>query len=75
MHVDKLLAELKMIKGRQLAFCADLAGFSNEQVCRQAIAGNRDFICELLRRAQVAEVEGDYLIANELYKSFAKGLL
>ena len=71
-----MLAELQKIKGEHSAFEEiDLRNYSNEQVCRQAIVGNKAFIIELLRRGESAEVEGDYLIANQLYKSFAKGML
>ncbi|WOH38908.1 hypothetical protein RI844_06725 [Thalassotalea fonticola] len=76
MQLEKMLVELRKIKGVNFnELLVNLSDYSNEQVCRQALAGNKDFIVELLRRGEVAEIEGDYLIANDLYKNFAKGML
>ena len=76
MQLEKMLVELRKIKGVDFTEqFVSLNSFSNEQVCRQAISGNKSFIIELLRRGEVAEIEGDYLIANDLYKTFAKGMI
>ena len=53
----------------------DLSIFTIEQICQQACAGNKDFIIELIRRAETQEMEGDYIMANELYKKFTKGFI
>ncbi|TRX57036.1 hypothetical protein [Thalassomonas sp. M1454] len=53
----------------------DLSIFTVEQICQQACAGNKDFIIELIRRAEEQEIEGDYIMANELYKKFTKGFI
>ncbi|WP_068545398.1 hypothetical protein [Thalassotalea crassostreae] len=75
-NAAKMRAQLEQINGRQYHYTkVDLCRYSNEQICRQAINGNKAFILELIRRAEFAEEEGDYLIANELYKSMIKGLL
>lgn len=74
-QIHKMLLELRKINGERLENDILLTVFSNEHVCRQAILGNKVFIIELLRRAEFAEVEGDYLIANELYKRFTQGML
>ena len=68
--LNKMLIQLKKINGLK-----DLSLLSDEQVNQQAVAGNKDFILELLRRADAREIEGDYLMACELYKSFAKGFV
>ncbi len=76
MQLEKMLVELRKIKGANFnELLENLSDYSNEQVCRQASAGNKEFIVELLRRGEVAEIEGDYLIANELYKTFTKGMV
>ncbi|WNC73554.1 hypothetical protein RGQ13_06065 [Thalassotalea psychrophila] len=76
MQLEKMLVELRKIKGTNFTeSLVSLCDYSNEQVCRQALAGNKEFIVELLRRGEIAEIEGDYLIASELYKTFTKGMI
>ncbi|KGJ91075.1 hypothetical protein ND16A_0151 [Thalassotalea sp. ND16A] len=75
-QVNKMVSELRRINGnKSFEQIVDFNLFSNEQICQQAIAGNKPFIVELLRRGEVCEMEGDYLIANQLYKTFAQGFI
>lgn len=75
-QLNKMLIELTKINGKEdLQNNIDFQRFSNEDVCRQASLGNKIFIIELLRRSEASEEEGDYLIANELFKQFIKGML
>ncbi|OUS29657.1 hypothetical protein A9Q98_06105 [Thalassotalea sp. 42_200_T64] len=75
-QVNKMVSEFTRLNGKKhFENTVNFNEYSNEQICQQAIAGNKQFILELLRRGEVCELEGDYLIANELYKKLAKGFI
>ena len=72
-QVNKMLQQLKKIQGStKQVLPLDVARQEDEQVCKYAQAGNKDFQQELLRRAEIQEIEGDYVMATEFYKCFIK---
>ncbi len=75
-QLNKMLVQLEKINGSiKLKQDIDLSRYCDEQICQQAKAGNRVFIKELLRRAEAMEIESDFVMATELYKILAKGVI